>query len=444
MRSVAWGVLVLALAGCAFGGGPRPAAAPPTIATTSPGAATEAPLRGAIRIVHAIECCYVEGGLTGIRVSSIAGAVVVRREHRQGSRASELAVVAVAAGRYRVQTWERPCEGTCARVDPPIDRCSLDVAVRAGATTEVRVRVIPGSGCVADTPASPVASDAASRAGLPWWPTTLVEIDPISGAVWRETPIDLRWPSIIGTGDGRPVYLTEAGGRRRLPDAPFLDVWTATAAHGLIAASEQPTGRLVVYGLDGARRWARPVESDGFPAAIGEGVVVQLDRDGTAHALDARDGHRRWTMVGPFRFVVALGSSIVLGGGDASTTWRVIDARAGRERSRATLDGGLAFGSDPVMVGRWIVGTAQSADGSFETVAADRETGAIAWQRPADAPSDRLVAAGNLVVVAGAGRLVALDARTGKARWHLDGAWKIDHRLTDPAYADQTLFALRH
>ena len=50
-------------------------------------------------------------------------------------------------GRYVVVSFQRPCDGNCALLDPPTDRCARRVRILSGGLTEVRVTVRPGRGC---------------------------------------------------------------------------------------------------------------------------------------------------------------------------------------------------------------------------------------------------------------------------------------------------------
>ena len=265
------------------------------VALAACGNAPAAGPRGTIRVVHAIECCYVEGAFTGVRIENEAGDQLLRRERQGLALAGELATEAVRPGRYRVETWERPCSGSCDQLDAPTDRCTIDVTVAADATTDVRVRVAPGLGCVADAPGSPVASDGPPRAGAPWWPTTLVEIDAASGAIVAETPISLPWPKLIGTDGSRPMYETESGGARSVDGISSAPVFAAAAATGVVAILKQSTGRLVVADSNGHRRWAQPITWAGYPPAIGTRSVVAIDDSGAVRAFDAAAGASRWT-----------------------------------------------------------------------------------------------------------------------------------------------------
>ena len=85
----------------------------------------------------------VEGSIPYLRVVGLDGSTVVKR--RLTPKRS--ATIALPPGRYRLQSWQRYCDGNCTRLDPPSDRCSrrftLDRGQRLAATITVRY----GSGC---------------------------------------------------------------------------------------------------------------------------------------------------------------------------------------------------------------------------------------------------------------------------------------------------------
>jgi hypothetical protein len=50
-------------------------------------------------------------------------------------------------GAYGVEIWHRFCDGNCAYLDPPGDRCSTRVSIRAGAASRLVVHNRPGFAC---------------------------------------------------------------------------------------------------------------------------------------------------------------------------------------------------------------------------------------------------------------------------------------------------------
>jgi D-alanyl-D-alanine dipeptidase len=110
-----------------------------------PAAAEGAPgtleLRESVDRSHGL---YTEGSVSYVRVRSRAGKLVVARRV-QGLRFRMQR--RLRPGRYRVISYQRPCDGNCDRLDPPTDRCARRVRVLSGGLTELAVRVRPGHGC---------------------------------------------------------------------------------------------------------------------------------------------------------------------------------------------------------------------------------------------------------------------------------------------------------
>jgi hypothetical protein len=55
--------------------------------------------------------------------------------------------VELAAGRYRLLSWQRTCDGNCGYLDPPSDQCSEGFEVRHDQGLAATVTVRYGSGC---------------------------------------------------------------------------------------------------------------------------------------------------------------------------------------------------------------------------------------------------------------------------------------------------------
>ena len=87
---------------------------------------------------------YVEGSFSYVRVRGVRGKLVVaKRVNRARFRMQRR----LAPGRYKVISYQRPCDGNCGTLDPPTDRCARHVHVLSGGLTEVAVRVRPGRRC---------------------------------------------------------------------------------------------------------------------------------------------------------------------------------------------------------------------------------------------------------------------------------------------------------
>jgi len=96
---------------------------------------------------------YIEGAISYVRVRDSRGALVVQRRvrHRPRFRMRRR----LAAGRYRVTSFQRPCDGNCGTLDPPTERCARRVRILSRGLTEVAVTVRPGRGCTMTRKALP-------------------------------------------------------------------------------------------------------------------------------------------------------------------------------------------------------------------------------------------------------------------------------------------------
>ncbi len=87
---------------------------------------------------------YVEGAVSYVRVRGVRGKLVVAKRSR---RPAFRMLRHLAPGRYRVISYQRPCDGNCGMLDPPTDRCAGRVRILSGGLTKVAVRVRPGRRC---------------------------------------------------------------------------------------------------------------------------------------------------------------------------------------------------------------------------------------------------------------------------------------------------------
>jgi hypothetical protein len=53
----------------------------------------------------------------------------------------------LAPGRYTITSWQRPCDGSCSFLDPPVDRCQATFEAPEATTTALVVKLRPGHGC---------------------------------------------------------------------------------------------------------------------------------------------------------------------------------------------------------------------------------------------------------------------------------------------------------
>jgi hypothetical protein len=85
---------------------------------------------------------YVEGSIWHLRVVSSTGDGVLDTDLK-----NDHVSLQIAPGRYRLESYERPCDGNCGLLDPPTDACTGSVTAKAGAMVTVRVTLKPARGC---------------------------------------------------------------------------------------------------------------------------------------------------------------------------------------------------------------------------------------------------------------------------------------------------------
>jgi hypothetical protein len=93
-------------------------------------------------VVDGSEGLYVEGSVWHLRVFDSAGHAVFDRK-----LLDEEASVRLAAGRYRIESEELPCDGNCSLLDPGTDGCSSELDVEDGGDVAATVTLRPGHGC---------------------------------------------------------------------------------------------------------------------------------------------------------------------------------------------------------------------------------------------------------------------------------------------------------
>jgi hypothetical protein len=95
---------------------------------------------------------YTEGSYSYIRVERPDGKEVVEERVDEERDCSEFECVSkvfvrLDPGEYRLVSFQRPCEGNCGFLDPPMDRCARSIGVLAGEALNIVVTVRPGEGC---------------------------------------------------------------------------------------------------------------------------------------------------------------------------------------------------------------------------------------------------------------------------------------------------------
>jgi len=98
----------------------------------------------AIKKIRVGDAIPIEGAITFIRVKRPSGRVVLTRR----LPASDRRTLPLPAGRYRLVSWQRLCDGNCGTLDPPSDRCARSLTIRAGERLKATIRVNYAVGCV--------------------------------------------------------------------------------------------------------------------------------------------------------------------------------------------------------------------------------------------------------------------------------------------------------
>ena len=96
---------------------------------------------------------YIEGSISYLRVRDGNGALVLARQ--EGPIVRFRVRRSLPAGRYRLTSFERPCDGNCSALDLPVARCSRRIKILAGGRTGVRTTVRPARGCRMSVKARP-------------------------------------------------------------------------------------------------------------------------------------------------------------------------------------------------------------------------------------------------------------------------------------------------
>ena len=84
---------------------------------------------------------YFEGSYSYVRVE---------REGREVAKVKledSRAELRLDEGSYRLISFQRPCDGNCGYLDPPMDQCDLPVDVAPDKLVTATVRLSPGKGC---------------------------------------------------------------------------------------------------------------------------------------------------------------------------------------------------------------------------------------------------------------------------------------------------------
>jgi len=98
-----------------------------------------------IRQVLVGHSLFAEGSVGFVRIERPSGRkVLTRRLPLDDPRIT----VPLRPGRYRLKSWQRPCDANCGTLDPPTDRCSRMLTIRPGERLRAIIRLNPATGCV--------------------------------------------------------------------------------------------------------------------------------------------------------------------------------------------------------------------------------------------------------------------------------------------------------
>jgi hypothetical protein len=125
--------------------GPAPASHGTGPAPASHGA------RLVVREARAAEPLYIEGSVGYLRiVDADAGTVVRNGRARTAAPGTTRRIFrrVLPPGRYRIVSYQRPCDGNCDYLDGPTERYAATVKIRDGEPARVTFEVTPGAGRV--------------------------------------------------------------------------------------------------------------------------------------------------------------------------------------------------------------------------------------------------------------------------------------------------------
>src|SRR3954451_2877817 len=91
---------------------------------------------------------YIEGSISYVKLSASDGSST---EHRLDNR-GRAEFGELAPGRYRIDSWQRPCNGNCGTLAGASDRCSRGVSVQAEAQLVATIILRPSHGCRIESP----------------------------------------------------------------------------------------------------------------------------------------------------------------------------------------------------------------------------------------------------------------------------------------------------
>ncbi|MFZ9886455.1 MAG: PQQ-binding-like beta-propeller repeat protein [Myxococcota bacterium] len=223
--------------------------------------------------------------------------------------------------------------------------------------------------------------------------------------------------------DGRSLYAVPMPGRVFAKPVFIDDSAYFGTADAVVVRADVTSGRI---------RWQQSVDAEVLePATVAGALVIVVTGLDTVYAFDRESGASRWVYKHPLPGGITLrgqarpqvaevqtpqGPSTRVYVGHASGSMSVLDLQTGRLIDRWSLGKDVAFvdvDSDPVVRDGRVVAASQAV-GVFSL---DAVTGKTLWKLD-ESGITRLAAGGDaLVVAAGPGKVLGLEAATGKVRW---------------------------
>jgi hypothetical protein len=85
----------------------------------------------------------IEGAYHYVRVAGDSGSL----QRRLSLELTPQATLRLPAGRYRLESWQRTCDGNCGYLDQASDRCESGFELKPGQRLEATITVRYRSGC---------------------------------------------------------------------------------------------------------------------------------------------------------------------------------------------------------------------------------------------------------------------------------------------------------
>jgi hypothetical protein len=108
-----------------------------------------------VREARAAEPLYIEGSIGYLRIVDADTGTVIRKGRARTAAPGTTRRIfrrVLPPGRYRIVSYQRPCDGNCDYLDGPTERCTTVLTIRDAHPARVTFEVTPGAGCVVRRP----------------------------------------------------------------------------------------------------------------------------------------------------------------------------------------------------------------------------------------------------------------------------------------------------